>query len=399
MKLPNLISRILPTKAKQADYHPFRYFPRSDWFATGYAATTLSGEQHRSILLARDPMTSTLITIAIRTIASAIAEVRFIIQDQNGKPMDNHPGQRILDRAEGNWTRSDIAWTIVEGLLIAGNAILIPQPGGRIKAVDWRNVRLPMAGTGHRNYRITDRFTTTIQDYSYEGLSHLRYRRAPDGVNGLGLVAQTALAELATDAQASEYTLAMLANTAAFGNIITPADNDLPDQVQVDDFQESVDGLYTGAGRGQSIVTQRKWNIQQPAGIGQRGADLGPIRNITEERLLSMLGVPPSIVGIGVGMQQTRYGSGLEQQRRQLAGNVIIPLAHHIADQLSAELLPFYPQSEDLRFVPDFTNCIIANELLGYVANQQADYLAKLVAAGIVPPDTARAQLPEHLRG
>ena len=360
------------------------------------------GETHRRRLLVQDPMSSTIVMAAVRLLAEVVASVRFEVSDPNDNVLEQHPAAQIMDKGGGRWTRTDLIWSIVEGMLIAGNAVIIPDRRGEIEVVDWRNVILPMPGSGERVYRIRDRMTGTERRYSDGGVAHLRYRRSIDGWNGLGLVAQTALDELRTDREAQQYTLTLLQRMGVPGMIFSGKDTS-PNRMEITDedvnaLQQGLDRLYSGGGRGGSLVTRNEWTIHEPVGISNRGIDLSPVRNVTEERLLASLGVPAAMVSIGVGAEQVRVGRTLEQLRIAFASDTIIPLCEHIADSLSAELLPFFGGTPGyLRFRPNYENCIMVQEREAVVKRQQAEYLLPLVQAGVLTKDEARYQIDPTL--
>ena len=90
------------------------------------------------------------------------------------------------------------------------------------------------------------------------------------------------------------------------------------------------------------MATRREWEIHEPEWISNRGIDLTGVRNIVEALLLASIGVPPALVSILVGAQQTRVGRTFEHMQVAFATDTIQPLAEHIAGQLTKELLPFW---------------------------------------------------------
>ena len=386
-------------KSEVALVHPFRRFTSTEWqsvYGAGASAWQRTGEEWRSLLLLRDPMQSTLITAAIRIIAENIAAVEFKVAGPDDKLIENHPANAPFNMGDLT-TRHELIWTIVEGLIIAGNAFLIPQPNRTLRALDWRNVQMPTSLSLNK-YTVRNPFENTQAMYVPDAIAHLRYRRSVDGYNGIGLIQDAGLGELATDDVSQDYTLTILARLGVPGLIFMGKRLDNFDAVtdeDTDSIEQALDTVYSGAGRGAGMATKREWAIHEPAGVSNRGIDLSKVRQVVEERLLASIGVPPALISIGVGAQQVRVGRTMEELRTAFAVDTIQPLAEHIAGQLTKELLPFYPNTAGLRYLPDFAKSAMMQEHFAVTRFKQAEYLEKLVTAQILTPEEAKAQLPE----
>lgn len=399
------LKRLLPFRRREpaADQqrefvHPFRWSVPSDFAPAlpGYGAYSPTGEEMRLRLLTQNPMASPLCIAAIRIIAESITAVRFELVNANNIVQEHHPANTILNDGAQGVSRQELAWTLCEGMLVAGNAIIIPQTDQRILIPHWENVRLPTFA--NRRYEVSDRFNGQRAIYAPDAVAHIRYRRSVDGVNGIGLITQLVLSELNTDTQAQQYTLSILSRMGVPGLVFVPKfqhDDDIVLQEDLDAIERAVDQLYTGAGRGGAMATRREWSVIEPQGVSGRGIDLTAVRALTEQRILAALGVPLPLVAPHQTAGSGRYGRALSELRAVFVTDTVAPLAEHIAEQLTSELLPFYERTRNLRYRPNFEHSELMQEHLTETRQKQANYLVTLVNAGILTVAEARAQLPK----
>ena len=360
-----------------------------------------SGSVYAAVLLARDPVQqSTIIAAALRWIATIISDVRWeVANSATDKVVDGHPAAMAMAGGirsatdKDTWTRSELVWAIVEALLIAGNAVVYPQPNGVLRPLDWRNVTLPRPGVKARQYIVYDRMAGMTVRLPEEGVAHLRYRRSPDGWNGLGLVGAAALSELETDREGQAYTLTMLHRMGVPGVMFFPDDE--KDDFNTDDtdaIKTAGDQLYTGENRGAWAAFTKRWKTFEPSGPATK-VDLGPIRNISEERLFAQFGLHPALVGVGTGAQQTRVGATMNIVRRNAIEQVVMPFCDHIAQQLTAHLLPFYENRPGMEFRADYTHSLAVQARESEVLTEQAAGLLPFLQAGVLTADEVREQL------
>ena len=403
MQLPNPLKLLRRPPRRKASYStPTEAFIRG---YTPYHAQTQNGAAAVAQLLGVDPMTNSVVMAAITRLMSSLETIRFGVARvgaPDDAPLDYaHPAVRALETPVWPWSRRDALWQIVEGVLIAGNAVLIPRPDG-VLPVDWRNVRLPLSGMNR--YEVTDGFTLRTSYYAPEGVAHLRHHMSRDGVNGLGVVNAALLDELRTDREAQQYTLTILANMGVPGIIVTPGRGALDDHAGgVDDYtQEDIDELkrqfleqFSGGWRGGVAAFTRDWNFQSPPTVSTNSINLSHLRNVCEERLLAALGVPPALLGIGTGAEQTRVGATVDAMRLEFAHATLKPLADLVAQQLTRHFLPFYAQPGVLEFRLDCSGCSVLQEAAWQtIARQSAmDSRAARELAG-TPEPSQTPQLP-----
>ena len=116
------------------------------------------------------------------------------------------------------------------------------------------------------------------------------------------------------------------------------------------------------------------------------------IRGISEERVCAVLGIPAAVVGVGVGLRQTKVGATLRELRSIAWDDAVIPTLDLILDAFTVKLAPEF--GDGLRYgyaLPP-----------GHVAATNAEILAdrseQLFKANIMDRAEAREPLGLEVR-
>ena len=182
----------------------------------------------------------------------------------------------------------------------------------------------------------TQRQVTVLE----EELLHLRNGISPDnpvlGCSPLDGVLQ----EIAVDLEAAGFSKAVLKNMGVLGVVVSPDVSDavLSDK-ELNDIRVDVNSATSGTRRGSTVVMRGQTKVQQIK-TDLSGAALGPIRNISEERVTAALGLPAAVVGFGTGLQQTKVGATMRELRRQAWEDCVLPSIADVISQASEILLP-----------------------------------------------------------
>lgn len=303
------------------------------------------GEGGVGYMSARDPSTHSVVASAIRLLSDTISKSEFqVFSELRDDPIVNHPAARGLNRPVGI-SKPELIYGIVDGLISNGNAYLIPESSTQLRLVDWRNVQPPRMGMMYYLERLP--FSAGVIQHEIDSVIHLRYRRSPDGINGLGPLSGGVLGEIATDSIAQSYTNTMLRNLGVPGLIATPdlfSYNNSPeilDPQAADDIREKLDEQFAGSNRGKAFALRGPWKFFEPKGAMQR-VDLRELRWVPEERILACIGIPPAVLNIGTGSEQTRVGATMESINESFLSDTVDPFADKITTQLTQQLMPLY---------------------------------------------------------
>lgn len=202
------------------------------------------------------------------------------------------------------------------------------------------------------------------------------------------------LREVFTDEEASNFAASILRNMGVPGGVIAPKDpTALPKDEDVAAMKKYMKSAFTGDSRGDWLV------LGTPTSIDQFGFDpnqlmLGSLRDITEERVCAMLGIPAAVVGFGAGLQQTKVGATMRELRQSAWHNCIIPLHNDMAEQASMQLLPdFVSQPKRYRAAFDRSGVSAFEEDRTEIARR----VGILVEKGVITVASGQAAVGEEV--
>src|SRR5690606_3556001 len=133
---------------------------------------------------------------------------------------------------------------------------------------------------------------------------------------------KSVLREVVTDEEAAKFSAYILRNMGVPGGVIAPKNTDRPPKPEdVQGMKESMQN-FRGHQRGAGPA------VGGPTEVYQFGCDptrlmLGPLRDISEERVCAILGVPAAVVGFGSGLQSTKVGATMRELVRLARVNCI----------------------------------------------------------------------------
>lgn len=198
----------------------------------------------------------------------------------------------------------------------------------------------------HYRYKVGEGF-----DYATTDVVHFRFgldpRNPRRGLSPLGCL----IREVAIDEHASNFTAAILKNLGIIGVIISPkvqAQGERAKTVSkgaVDDVKKYIQGAFTGDKRGDAMALGAPTDVQLLQ-YNMQGFDVGPIRDVSEERVCAAIGIPAAVVGFGTGLQQTKVGATMKEMRQLAWISGVIPLQRIVGNEIRRSLLPdFVPEA------------------------------------------------------
>ncbi len=312
-------------------------------------------------------------------------------------PLDEHPLEELLAAPNPFYDGDTLAKAELLSWFIDGNAYLL-KTRNQLRGVaelwyvpHWlMEPAWPRIGHGRGSF-IThyeyDPDGMGKQEIPVEDVVHLRVGLDPRNPRkGLSPI-KAALREVLTDEEASAFSAYLLGNMGVPGGIIAPKSADVV--MGKDEIKEMKDYMttgFTGKKRGSWLV------LGAPTEVSQFGFDpnrlmLGPLRDISEERICAMLGVPAAVVGFGAGLQSTKVGATMRELVKLAKVNCIEPTQTTIGRQLGRQLLPdFEPEPDDFRVTYDNSGVSMFLEEVDAVAKRAG----ALYGAGLATRDEGR---------
>jgi len=148
------------------------------------------------------------------------------------------------------------------------------------------------------------------------------------------------LREVCTDNEASTAAAAIMRNLGVPGLTFTPdpASETTPEQLQK--IREISRMKMTGDRRGELLTMPIPGKFDQ-FGFSPEQLAFDKIRNVPEERISAIFGIPAVVAGLGAGLDRSTY-SNFEQAREAAYESCLVPMWRNIAEQLSNKLLPMF---------------------------------------------------------
>ena len=237
----------------------------------------------------------------------------------------------------------------------------------------------------HYEYRPTSRgFAVKIP---VRDIIHFKPNLDPrDPRLGMGVL-KPLMREIFTDEEASNFSASILRNMGVPGGVLSPKEaGSLPTPDDVEEMKNYMRTEFTGDRRGEWFVTTIPTEVKQ-FGFDPSQLLVTNLRDITEERVCAMLGIPAAVVGFGAGLQQTKVGATMRELREEAWTSGIAPRHRNLGRAVSKYLLPeFQAQEQNYRMRFDTSKVPALMQL-------NADLQGQMVKDGIQRVDHAQAAL------
>ena len=242
----------------------------------------------------------------------------------------------------------------------------------------------------HYEYKVDGK----TYDVAPRDIVHFRFGLHPENPRTGYTPLAASVREIYVDDQASNFTASVLRNLGIIGVVVSPK---VGEKIPADKLQATKDYLqqsFTGDKRGQGLVFGSPTDVQLLQ-YNIQGFDVGPVRDIAEERLSAALGIPAAVVGFGTGLQQTKVGATMRELIQQAWNGCIMPMQAILAEELDRSLLPDFQNNTDLFRTQFDTSDVRA---LREDEKEKADRLSNLVNTGVIMLAEARGQLGFDVR-
>jgi phage portal protein BeeE len=221
-------------------------------------------------------------------------------------------------------------------------------------------------------------------------LVHFRMALDPNDLRRGFSPLRSLLREIATDDEASAFSAHILRNLGVPGLLISPKDAALrPSPEDLEKMKQYIKTEFTGDKRGGTMV------MGLPTAVEQFGLDpsklmVPDLRDVSEERVCAVLGIPAAVVGFGSGNQSTKVGATMRELRRLAFVNCLAPNQNIMAKQITRQLMPdFVAQTRRFRVVFDQSGVAAFTE----DENLKAERVCREVQTGVLRIDRAQELL------
>jgi HK97 family phage portal protein len=340
-------------------------------------------------------LSSALIIAVVLWIVRAFSEAPLAIRDPKREMKHDHPLLDLWRRPNPWYGERILRGALAADYTLHGNAYLwISERDGAKRPAQL--VYLPCSSIAPRGTE-----TELITHYDRSGTRDsipladmIHFRQGLDPLDmKLGLSKLRALfREVFTDDEAANFTASVMRNMGFAGVVVQPeAEGDTFAPKTRERFKRYFRRMFRGDLRGEVLVTSARVKIGSQE-IDLSKLDLGALRDIPEERVTAVTGVPAAVVGFGSGLQQTKVGATLEELRKLAYNNAIIPMQADMTEELTRRLLPEFETKDG--YAVAFDNSEVQS--LQEDATKKADRYTRLYQAGVITRAVALRAIGEE---
>ncbi len=221
-----------------------------------------------------------------------------------------------------------------------------------------------------------------------EDIVHFRYGLDPNNIRKGLAPLKSLFREVFTDDEAANMTASLLRNLGVPGVVISPKEGssgmtkERAQEVK-DYFKES----FTGDKRGEPLIMSGSTSVEQ-FGFSPQQMDLKALRQVPEERISGVLGVPAIVAGLGAGLARSTFANFAEAREMAYESN-IIPSQRVFGSVIKRQLLS--------EFEDEIANWQVAYDLkevrvLQEDENKKAERVGKMVLGGYVTVSNAQRE-------
>lgn len=313
-------------------------------------------------------MQSSVIMAPVLWICRRLAEAKLIIK-KDEEIQDSHDILTLLKRPNLYYSGRLMRMSMGLSYNIDGNVYLLKIRNNQLKPVElwyvphWMmNPHTPDSGNQYIDYYNYRPRGENIR-VDPEDVIHIRFGIDPENIRkGLSPL-KSLFREIFTDDEAANFSASLLRNMGIPGIILSPDQDKVV--IGKDDsklLKKAFKEKFGRDRRGEPLVMESKTKVEQ-LGFSPANMDLSRLRQVPEERVTAILGVPAAVVGFGTGLEQTKVGATMESMREAAYEDCIIPMQNLIAEELDVQLTPdFEPQPDRWKIDFDLSGVRVLQE-------------------------------------
>ncbi len=314
-----------------------------------------------------DLLDASVVMAPVQWMQRSLPEAKLCVKRTNKKgeseELRDHPMLALIQKPNPYYADIVLFWGVVLSLLLDGNAYLLIVRNGYGKPAELWYVphwmiepRWEAGGDSFiDHYRYAPGGGTAPQEIEPEDVVHFRYGINPRNLRkGISPI-DSAIREIFMDNESSKFVSALLKNMGVPGVVISPKGGAMATPDDAEATKAWFTEQFSGDNRGKPLVMGAATEVSQ-YGFNPQQMNMSEARDVAEERVCALIGIPAAVVGFGAGLQSTKVGATMEEMRKLAWHNGVLPLASLIADELQRSLLPLFGRAEGLSVEWDTEN-------------------------------------------
>ncbi len=291
-----------------------------------------------------DGLGSAVIVAPARWISRNFPEATITVEDPKGEQHEDHAMAQLFRRPNPWYGGGTLRAATAFDYAFHGNAYVEKDRGngravtGLVYQPSWQVHPKGSSTELVTHYEVAASTGTRVVDR--DDMIHFR-----DGIDphnqrvGLSPL-QSLLREIYTDDEAANMTASILRNLGVPGVVISPSSpDDELDEPARNRIKDYFKRMFRGDQAGNALVIGRSVKIDT-LDIDLARLNIDKLRQIPEERVCAVMGIPAAVVGFGSGLEQTKVGATMRELREMAYENVIVPMQRVFAEELDRSLLP-----------------------------------------------------------
>lgn len=300
---------------------------------------------------------ASVVMAPVQWVQRALPEATLVVKSKkrNGDVdmVDDHPMLTLIQKPNPFYADIVLWWGTVLSMLTDGNAYwFIVRNGYNQPAELWYiphwmvEPKWEQNGTDYiGHYQYSPGSGVAPMKIDPEDVVHFRHGINPRNLRKGIAPLDSAIREIYMDNESSAFVSALLKNMGVPGVVISPKGGAMAATGDVDATKAWFQEQFGGDNRGKPLVMGAPTDVT-PYGFNPQQMNMSESRDIAEERVCALIGIPAAVVGFGSGLQSTKVGATMEEMRKLAWHNGVLPIARLIADELQRSLLPLFPKTQ-----------------------------------------------------
>lgn len=230
---------------------------------------------------------------------------------------------------------------------------------------------------------------TTYSEINPNDVVHFRDGLDPANTRKGFSKVKTLLREVYTDEEAARWTASLLKNQAVPGLVVSPGAGWVPQEDDLKDAKVRIEAAVSGDNKGRVLMMTGPTTVTQ-YGFNPEQMKLGDIRNVPEERVSALIGIPAAVVGFGTGLEMTKVGATMAEMVDLAWQNGVMPKMRVLAGEIEEQLFPDFGVDADRS---EFHFDTAKVPIMADYRNKEADTLEKLMRWSLVRRGEGRRRL------
>jgi len=336
----------------------------------------------------------------LRALANASIEAPLRVYQKTDagelEPVENSPIQDLLDEPHPELDMLEIRWWLAWARHADGNAYLLKVRNGVGAVIElWPVsplVMSPHTERGSNNfidwYEMDRSDGRGKQQIPVEDVMHFKVGVDPLDVRKGIAPLKRLLREIASDAEATKYQDAILRNFGIPGLVASlPAETMLSPK-QLEEIKHDLERKFGGENRGSVAVMTGGAKMEQ-FGFSPQQMTLEALHDVPETRIAAVMGVPPAVAGLGVGLDQTTNFASLRQVSENFIEVTIAPIWKLDESKWTRKLAREFSSDKRIQIKHDLGEVRSLQE----DENAKADRISKLFSTGVITREIALTEL------